>query len=212
MRSPSYAPFLRAYLAKELNSLAGDPQPNSPGRAAGHHTAWCGGRLDIYGVRLLRLLRSGSANWVWRADEASAFAPLDELAPGHTLVIPTAHHANVFETPTNVLAAVMELVQAVASAMRASLDAGGVDILSATGAGSEQSVPHLHFMSCRDGPTMAFLPGPHSDRGTTLPVTRSSVWRRRWQVGGRTADFGLIRFGAYCCVMVVGSRPPRWAG
>jgi len=33
----------------------------------------------------------------------------------------------------------------VAGAMRTALDASGVNILNASGPGSEQSVPHLHF-------------------------------------------------------------------
>ncbi|MFE5491962.1 HIT family protein [Streptomyces virginiae] len=92
-----------------------------------------------------RLIREGTAHWVARETEACAFAPLDPLAPGHTLVVPTRHHAGVFDTPPDVLAASMALVQRVAAAMRTALDATGVNILSASGPGSEQSVPHLHF-------------------------------------------------------------------
>ncbi|MFD9334206.1 HIT family protein [Streptomyces sp. NPDC060028] len=92
-----------------------------------------------------RLIRDGAARWVHRGPVACAFAPLDPLAPGHTLVVPTAHHADVFDTPPQTLADTMALVQRLAGAMRGALGAGGVDILSANGPGSEQSVPHLHF-------------------------------------------------------------------
>nr|BFD81782.1 hypothetical protein StreXyl84_11830 [Streptomyces sp. Xyl84] len=91
------------------------------------------------------LIRDDAAHWVAREDGACAFPPLDPLAPGHTLVIPTQHYADVFDTPHDVLAATMALVQRVAAAMRSALDASGVNILSAGGPGSEQSVPHLHF-------------------------------------------------------------------
>ncbi|MFF4935324.1 HIT family protein [Streptomyces griseofuscus] len=60
------------------------------------------------------------------------------------------HHTNGVRQsgsspPHDVLAATMALVQRVAGAMRTALDASGVNILSASGPGSEQSVPHLHF-------------------------------------------------------------------
>ncbi|MEU4510036.1 HIT family protein [Nonomuraea wenchangensis] len=70
--------------------------------------------------------------------------PLDPLAPGHILVIPTPHYADLFETPPEVLSETMSLMQDLANAMRAALGAGGVNILSASGPGSQQSVPHLH--------------------------------------------------------------------
>lgn len=76
---------------------------------------------------------------------ACAFAPLNPLAPGHTLVIPTSHYADLFDASSDVLAGTMALVKQVAVAMRTGLDASGVNILSASGPGSEQSVPHLHF-------------------------------------------------------------------
>ncbi|MER7837776.1 HIT domain-containing protein [Streptomyces sp. NPDC096040] len=76
---------------------------------------------------------------------ACAFSPLDPLAPGHTLVVPTRHYGDVFDTPHDVLTTTMELVQRVAGAMKTALGASGVNILNASGPGSEQSVPHLHF-------------------------------------------------------------------
>ncbi|MFF4083494.1 HIT family protein [Streptomyces sp. NPDC087218] len=92
-----------------------------------------------------RLIREDTARWVAREPEVCAFAPLDPLAPGHTLVVPTRHHPDVFDTPPDVLAASAVLVQRVAAAMRTGLGASGVNVLSASGPGSEQSVAHLHF-------------------------------------------------------------------
>ncbi|MFE1954557.1 HIT family protein [Streptomyces sp. NPDC059524] len=92
-----------------------------------------------------QLMREDTARWVVRGAEVCAFAPLNPLAPGHTLVVPSRHYAGVFDTPPRVLAASMSLVQDLALAMRTTLDASGINILSASGPGSEQSVPHLHF-------------------------------------------------------------------
>ncbi|MEU6393924.1 HIT domain-containing protein [Streptomyces sp. NPDC046939] len=91
------------------------------------------------------LIGEGTASWISQGPVACAFAPLNPLAPGHTLVVPTIHYTDVFATPPEVLAAVTALVQRVAEAARTALHASGVNILSASGPGSEQSVPHLHF-------------------------------------------------------------------
>ncbi|MEU9151768.1 HIT domain-containing protein [Streptomyces sp. NPDC048417] len=92
-----------------------------------------------------QLIREDSTQWVARGPSACAFTPLDPLAPGHTLVVPTAHYADVFDTPIEVLAETVELVQLLARAMRSGLNATGVNVLNASGPGSEQSVRHLHF-------------------------------------------------------------------
>ncbi|MFF5207200.1 HIT family protein [Streptosporangium sp. NPDC000396] len=91
------------------------------------------------------LIRQGTAQWVVRESLACAFAPLDPMAPGHTLVVPTSHHEDIFDIPPELLAATMELVQRLARMIRTELGAGGVNILNASGPGSEQSVFHLHF-------------------------------------------------------------------
>ncbi|MET9607316.1 HIT domain-containing protein [Streptomyces sp. NPDC006512] len=91
------------------------------------------------------LIHEDTASWVARGPVACAFTPLDPLAPGHTLVVPTVHYAGVFDAPPAVLAEVTALVQRVAEVSRTVLNASGVNVLSASGPGSEQSVPHLHF-------------------------------------------------------------------
>ncbi|MER5630384.1 HIT family protein [Streptomyces nitrosporeus] len=92
-----------------------------------------------------RLIHEDTARWVAQEAEACAFLPPDQLAPGHTLVVPARHHPDVFDIPPGALAATVALAQRVAAAMRTALGATGVNILSASGPGSEQSVPHLHF-------------------------------------------------------------------
>lgn len=105
------------------------------------HVAWS----DLMGCTFCRLIREDTGRWVARGPMACAFAPLNPLAPGHTLVIPTSHYADLFDASSDVLAGTMALVKQVAAAMRTGLNASGVNILSASGPGSEQSVPHLHF-------------------------------------------------------------------
>ncbi|WUI01199.1 HIT domain-containing protein [Spirillospora sp. NBC_00431] len=91
------------------------------------------------------LLKSDTGHWVAREFSVAAFAPLHPLAPGHTLVIPTDHYADIFDIPPGPLAEIMAFVQRLAKAVRVTLGASGVNVLHASGPGSEQSVPHLHF-------------------------------------------------------------------
>lgn len=79
--------------------------------------------------------------------DAVAFAPLPDglLAPGHTLVVPRQHCVGVHDAEPSHLTATMDLVQRVSQAMLNSLGASGVNVLNASGPGSGQSVPHLHF-------------------------------------------------------------------
>jgi histidine triad (HIT) family protein len=92
-----------------------------------------------------RLIRKDAAVWVAHGPSACAFAPIDPIAPGHTLVVPTAHVADMFDAPPRVLTDTVLLVKRVAEAMRAALGADGVNVLHASGRGSEQSVLHMHF-------------------------------------------------------------------
>jgi histidine triad (HIT) family protein len=92
-----------------------------------------------------RLIRDNTARWIARGPSACAFAPLDQIAPGHTLVVPLAHATDIFDAEPQILADTMVLVRRVAEAMRSAIAAEGVNVLHASGPSSEQSVPHLHF-------------------------------------------------------------------
>ncbi|MFE7704363.1 HIT family protein [Streptomyces sp. NPDC057486] len=121
------------------------------------------------------LIREDSARWVLRGPVVSAFAPLEALAPGHTLVIPTAHHTDLFDIPADVLADTMAQVQRVAGVMRSALGAGGVNILSASGPGSQQSVPHLHVHVVPRWPGDGFSTWPAGRSGQRVdgdPIAR----------------------------------------
>ena len=92
-----------------------------------------------------RLIRDDAAAWIIRGPSACAFAPLDPIAPGHALVVPTVHVTDIFDAAPQILTETMILVRRVAEAMRSALGAEGVNVLHASGPSAEQSVPHLHF-------------------------------------------------------------------
>lgn len=93
------------------------------------------------------LLDSGDARWVAREPAVVAFLPLEgsELAPGHTLVVPRKHAATLLDADEDDVTAAAALVRRVSRAMVTGLDATGVVVLNASGPGSGQTVPHLHF-------------------------------------------------------------------
>jgi histidine triad (HIT) family protein len=104
---------------------------------------------------------------VHRSDGAIAFLPKDGLlAPGHCLVAPLAHFTDLFDVSEEALNATMLLAKRLSEAMRASLAAGGVNVLNASGPHSEQSVLHLHFH---------VVPRWPGDGFTTWPIERSNV-------------------------------------
>jgi hypothetical protein len=103
--------------------------------ASGRH-----GRLFVLRHRQRRCLVERGR----RARRRRGLSPADPLAPGHTLVVPREHAADIFEVSREALAATMSLVQDLARAMVSGLSAGGVNILNASGQDSEQSVFHLH--------------------------------------------------------------------
>jgi histidine triad (HIT) family protein len=105
---------------------------------------------------------TASSHTTW----AAAFPPLPggELAPGHTLVISTAHSLGVIDAPPADLAAAMALVQCVGRAMQTALGATGIVVLNASGPDSGQSVAHLHFhvVPCWADDEVTFWPASRS--------------------------------------------------
>lgn len=93
------------------------------------------------------LAGEGEITWVARRAEASAFLPLTSgrLSPAHTIVVPNTHAVGIHDASGASLQAVVMLAQEIARAMSATIGALGVNILNASGPGSDQSVPHLHL-------------------------------------------------------------------
>ena len=112
------------------------------------------------------LIQAEDVPWLARDDRAAALPPLPggELAPGHTLVMPTAHSLGVIDALPADLAAAMALVQRVGRAMQTALGATGIVVLSANGPDSGQSVAHLHFhvVPCWADDEVTFWPASRS--------------------------------------------------
>lgn len=72
------------------------------------------------------------------------FMDIQPASPGHTLVIPKAHAANLMEITEADLFAVTKTVQRVARAIRSALAPDGIRIVQTNGAAAGQTVLHYH--------------------------------------------------------------------
>lgn len=81
---------------------------------------------------------------VYEDERTLAFADINPLAPGHTLVIPKTHVENLMEITPGDLAAVHQTCQKVARAMQQAINAPGITVLQLNGRAANQVVMHYH--------------------------------------------------------------------
>lgn len=104
---------------------------------------------------------------IYETDNVFAFLDISPIDKGHTLVIPKAHYADLFETPDAVVAETMEAVRLIARGMIAA-GFDGVNILQSNLQAAGQVVPHLHFhviprMLSPEGPKWISGAAPYAD-------------------------------------------------
>ena len=75
---------------------------------------------------------------------ALAFLDINPLGPGHSLVVPTRHVADLFEGGAAVLAEVAPLVEEASRLLVGRLGADGINLFQSTGAAAGQDVFHFH--------------------------------------------------------------------
>jgi histidine triad (HIT) family protein len=109
------------------------------------------------------LISTDSPDLLVKEDAAVAFFPLpdEEIAPGHTVVVPRHHTtAGVLDARPADLAQVMDLAQRIAQRMMAGLGATGVCLLNERTRLRSRSLDHLHIH---------FVPRYPGDGDETLP-------------------------------------------
>lgn len=97
-----------------------------------------------------------------------AFMDLSPATPGHVLVVPKRHSAQILSTEPDDLVAVALAAQRMARLVTTRLAADGVNILNSCGSAAWQTVPHLHFHVIpryagdpqRDPLTLPWVPAP----------------------------------------------------
>jgi histidine triad (HIT) family protein len=96
-----------------------------------------------------------------------AFMDIGPVVKGHPLVIPQAHHTRITAPPAAILGKLIAVVQRVAQAQTAGLQADGVSVTQANGRAANQVVPHLHFhvipRYTTDGQHLDWIPKRYAD-------------------------------------------------
>lgn len=89
--------------------------------------------------------RSADALIIHEDDRTISFLALHPAVPGHTLVVPKMHYADVYSIPDVALAGLISSCKMHALRWRDRVGSTGVNILNASGFDAEQSVFHFHF-------------------------------------------------------------------
>ncbi len=82
---------------------------------------------------------------VYEDDVVLAFLDINPVNPGHTLVIPKAHHRDLLDMPPEFGAKIMNAIQKIAPAVLKGVGADSFNLGVNNGAGAGQIVFHAHF-------------------------------------------------------------------
>jgi histidine triad (HIT) family protein len=74
-----------------------------------------------------------------------AFLDLGPVRPGHTLVVPKAHYANLLETPSSLAPSLLKVCKAVGAALMRATGATGFNVLQNNFPSAGQTVFHTHW-------------------------------------------------------------------
>ena len=128
------------------------------------------------------LISSGEAraDLVYEDADVMAFLPLTLQSKAHVLVAPRQHACAIWDVEATLLARVSEVAREMAMRMRAA-GATGINLLHASGADAQQSVPHFHLH------VLARYPADGLDAWPPLPdasVNRQALVRQLAAGGG----------------------------
>lgn len=82
---------------------------------------------------------------LYEDDDTFAFMDINPASPGHALVIPKAHHPDVYSISDDAIAAVARTAKRVARAVESVVKPDGMNLLQCNGPGAAQSVLHFHM-------------------------------------------------------------------
>lgn len=122
---------------------------SAPGPAAEHGPVSSSGRgLSPSGDCVFCQIAQGRerADIVHRDEEVVAFAPLNPVVPGHTLVVPFQHVSHFLESPM-VSAETMRVASVVATKVARTLHPSpeGWNLITSAGDAATQTIRHLHL-------------------------------------------------------------------
>src|SRR5437016_5990728 len=85
------------------------------------------------------------ASIAYRDERTLAFMDLNQATRGHVLVIPHRHSADLFDIAPEDAAAVMETTRLLAAAVKAAVNADGIQLWQSNGKAAMQEVFHFHM-------------------------------------------------------------------
>jgi len=114
---------------------------------------------------------------IFEDDKVFAFADINPILEGHTLIIPKNHAANIWEITPEDLAAIHNASQQVAAAIQKALNPDGIAFIQLNGRGVNQIVMHYHLHLV-----------PHIKDGPDLPITNWELIPGNMEAIQKTAD------------------------
>ncbi len=89
---------------------------------------------------------SAEASIIYRDDVCTAFLTIEPVNEGHALVIPNAHHVNIFDLPPSTACHMFKVAQQVAQSYgKTDIRCEGVNIVMCNGTSASQTVFHAHI-------------------------------------------------------------------
>ena len=82
---------------------------------------------------------------VYEDDSSFAFLDIKPVNPGHTLLIPKEHYANLYELPDELLVTMAPVVKKLAVAIKKAANADGINIGMNNDPAAGQIIFHVHF-------------------------------------------------------------------
>jgi histidine triad (HIT) family protein len=82
---------------------------------------------------------------VQETEEAVVFLDIHPVNPGHTLIVPKAHHAHLAELPEAIVAHIGSLLPRLCRAIRAATGADGLNVIVNNGRAAGQTIDHCHW-------------------------------------------------------------------
>ena len=82
---------------------------------------------------------------VYEDDKFLCFMDINPLTRGHCLLIPKAHHENLFVMPNDLIGDLMVLAKNLAGSVVKGLDAKGINLIQSNGRAANQVIDHYHL-------------------------------------------------------------------
>lgn len=139
------------------------------------------------------LAREASGTFVYRDEHCAAFMDIQPVNPGHVLVVPVRHAADLAELDAPTAGRLMQVAQRLVAAQRASgLRCEGVNLFLADGKAAMQEVFHVHLhvfpRFAGDGFGLRF--GPRYTELPTRDALEQAAQQLRQALGEAAASAG----------------------